>query len=156
MFEYEKNMRRRKKYTGVRTILLFSFVILGIILLFTGTAIADGDDDHMEDGHMMDMDWWGMPFMGFWMIGLWLVFLVIAFLVYKDAEERGMSGLLWFILVILPWIGILFLVIYLIIRKDKVVDRPLQKSANAIIDERYARGEITREDYQRMKKDIRS
>ncbi|UCE39633.1 MAG: SHOCT domain-containing protein [Thermoplasmata archaeon] len=102
------------------------------------------------------MDWWGMPFMGFWMIGLWLVFLVIAFLVYKDAEERGMSGLLWFILVILPWIGILFLVIYLIIRKDKVVDRPLQKSANAIIDERYARGEITREDYQRMKKDIRS
>jgi len=57
--------------------------------------------------HMMD--WWGIPFMGYMMIGVWLVFIVIAFLVYQDANKRGMNGLLWFILVILPMIGIVFL-----------------------------------------------
>ncbi len=127
-----------------------SLLILGAILFFTGTAIADGDDDHM-----MDMNWWGLSSMWLWMIGYWVIFVIIGILVYKDAEERGMSGLLWFILVILPWIGILFLIIYLIIREDKVVDRLPQKSANAILDERYAKGEITRDDYQRMKKDMR-
>jgi putative membrane protein len=105
--------------------------------------------------HMMDgghMDWWGFPFMGIGMIGLWLFFVIIAFLVYKDAEERGMNGLLWLVLVILPWLGILFLVIYLIIREDRT---PLsQKSAKAILNERYARGEITNAEYLQMKKDI--
>ena len=109
--------------------------------------------NHMDGHHMMD--WWGIPFMGFWMIGVWLVFVVIAFLVYEDAEKRGMPGLLWFVLVILPWIGLLFLIIYLIIREDKTQQFSLQKSAKSILDERCARGEITREEYQRMKKDIK-
>jgi putative membrane protein len=100
------------------------------------------------------MDWWGSSSMWFWMIGYWLVFIIIGILVYRDAEKRGMSGLLWFVLVILPWVGILFLIIYLIIREDKVTPNAEHKSANALLDERYAKGEITREDYQRMKKDI--
>lgn len=143
---------KKKRYIWAKPVL--SFVILVIILPFTGAAIADGDDDHMDGGGMMDMDWWGSTSMWFWMIGYWLVFIIIGILIYRDAEKRGMSGLLWFILVILPWIGILFLIIYLIIREDKTKQNILQKSANAIIDERYAKGEITREDYQRMKEDI--
>lgn len=113
---------------------------------------------NMNDNHMNGygmMDWWGIPFMGFWMISIWLVFAVIAFLVYKDAEKRGMNGLLWLVLVILPWIGILFLIIYLIIREDKTKQLLSQKSADVLLDERYARGEITREEYLRMKKDIK-
>lgn len=106
-----------------------------------------GDWDHM-------MDWWGIPFMGFWMIAIWIVFIVIAFMVYKDAEERNMNGLLWFVLVILPWIGIVFLIIYLIIREDKGKQKPSQKSAHKILDERYAKGEISRSEYQKMKKDL--
>lgn len=108
--------------------------------------------NHMDGHHMMD--WWGFPFIGFWMIGVWLVFVVIAFLVYDDAEKRGMNGLLWFVLVILPWIGLLFLIIYLIIREEKTKQLPPLKSAKDILDERYARGEITGEEYQRMRKDI--
>ena len=108
----------------------------------------------MYDGHMMDW-WWGASFMWFWMIGIWLVFVVIAFLVYKDAEKRGMNGLLWFVLVILPWIGIPFLIVYLIIREYKTSRDTFQMSANAILDARYAKGEITREEYQRMKRDLK-
>jgi len=67
--------------------------------------------------HMMN--WWGIPFMGYYMLAIWAVFIVIAFLVYRDAEERGMDGLLWFILVILPWIGIVSLLIYLIMREER-------------------------------------
>lgn len=104
--------------------------------------------------HMMD--WWGIPFMGFMMIGIWLVFIVIAFLVYQDANKRGMNGLLWLILVILPWIGIVFLIIYLIIREEKNPQHPsYEKSAEQILDERYAKGEITREEYQQKIKDMK-
>ncbi|UCE74126.1 MAG: SHOCT domain-containing protein [Methanomassiliicoccales archaeon] len=143
---------KKRRYIWAKPVL--SIVILGIILLFTGAAIADGNDDHMGGGGMMGMNWWGSPIMWFWMIGYWVVFVIIGILVYKDAEKRGMSGLLWFILVILPWIGILFLIIYLIVREDKTTPNAQYKSANVLLDERYARGEITREDYLRMKKDI--
>ncbi len=116
-------------------------------------VLDGGDFGHMMDmGHMMD--WWGMPFMGFWMVGLWIVFIVIAFLVYKDAEERNMNGLLWLLLVIIPWIGILFLIIYLILREEKIKHQSSQKNALEVLDERYAKGEITRDEYQQMKKDI--
>jgi putative membrane protein len=133
---------------------VLSLAILGMILLLAGPAIADGDDDHMDGGDMMDMNWWGSSFMWFWMIGYLVIFVIIGVLIYRDAEKRGMNGLLWFILVILPWIGILFLILYLIIRKDTATPITEHKSANLILDERYAKGEITREDYQRMKKDI--
>lgn len=103
--------------------------------------------------HMMDWGamWWGggvFPFI--WMIGYWLVFLVIAYLVYKDAESRGMNGLLWAVLVILPWIGMLFLIIYLLKREEGP-----RRNAESILDERYARGELTRDEYLKMKEDLR-
>jgi len=120
-----------------------------------GMIFGNMNGDNMMDWDMMDWNWWGAPFMWFWMICVWLVFVVIAFLVYKDAEKRGMDGTLWFVLVILPMVGILFLIIYLIIREEKTLRDTSQKSANAILDERYARGEITKGEYQRMKKDIK-
>ena len=120
-----------------------------------GMIFGNMNGDNMMDWDMMDWNWWGAPFMWFWMICVWLVFVVIAFLVYKDAEKRGMDGTLWFVLAILPMVGILFLIIYLIIREEKTLRDTSQKSANAILDERYARGEITKGEYQRMKKDIK-
>jgi len=59
--------------------------------------------------------------------GLWLMCLAMWFIiailimvwVYKDAESRGMSGVLWLIIVFfLSWIG---LIIYLVVRKPKMV-----------------------------------
>ena len=49
-------------------------------------------------------------------IGL-IILLAIAFWVYKDAESRGMSGILWAILVFL--FCIIALPVYLIIRKPQ-------------------------------------
>ena len=53
------------------------------------------------------MDWY--PFMSIWMIVGGLIFVVIAYLVYKDAEKRGLNGLLWGLPILIPWIGILLL-----------------------------------------------
>jgi hydroxylamine reductase (hybrid-cluster protein) len=46
------------------------------------------------------------------------------------------------------------LIIYLIIREDKTKQLSPQKSAKDILDARYARGELTKEEYLQMKKDI--
>jgi putative membrane protein len=109
-------------------------------------------------GHMMDWDsmmgWLGIPFMGFWILLIWIVQIIIAVLVYKDAQKRKQNDLLWFILVILPWIGIVFLVIYLIIRDEETEIKESIDESQKIIDERYAKGEITREEYLQIKKDL--
>lgn len=79
---------------------------------------------------------------------------MLAFLVYKDAEKRNKNGILWFVLVFLPWAGIIFLIVYLIIREEKDEMISTLKDVQKILDERYAKGEITREKYLQAKKDI--
>ncbi len=103
--------------------------------------------------HMMN--WPRFTFFNFWAISIWIVFIVIAFLVYKDAKDRGENGLLWFILVALPWIGILFLIIYLILRGDEEKPEDVEKKIDDILNERYAKGEITWEEYQQIKKNLK-
>lgn len=116
--------------------------------------------------HMMS--WWNggpmtwfFPLMGLRAIGFWLIFLVIAYLVYRDAESRSMNGLLWAVLVLLPGVGMLFLIIYLLVRVTGAA-YPLpgtipqrERTPEDILDERYARGELTREQYLLMRDDIR-
>jgi putative membrane protein len=111
------------------------------------------DEGHMDGDHMMG--WASGWSMWFWWLLLWIILIVIAFLVYRDAEQRGMNGLLWFVLVIIPWIGIFFLILYLIIRDEKVHDRNFKKSSDIILDERYARGEISRKEYFIKKEDMK-
>lgn len=112
--------------------------------------------------YMMDYMWGGnygyvFPFFGMAMMLFWLVvFIAIGYLVYKDANSRGMNGLLWFILVIIPMIGIVFLIIYVIIRESGA-----QKSGEGIrapmdiLKERYAKGEITSEQFQKISEDLK-
>ena len=47
-----------------------------------------------------------------------VVAILIAIWVYRDAESRGMSGALWLIICLVG--GIIGLIIYLVVRKDKV------------------------------------
>jgi len=65
---------------------------------------------------------------GEWFIGLAFLFIllpivwfIIAILlciwVYRDAESRGMNGVLWLIIVLIA--GIIGLIIYLVVRKEK-------------------------------------
>jgi len=49
---------------------------------------------------------------------IWLVIAILLCIwVYRDAESRGMSGVLWLIVVLIA--GIIGLIIYLIVRKEK-------------------------------------
>jgi hypothetical protein len=58
------------------------------------------------------------PFAGlFLMMVVWIVQLLIAFLIYRDAKEQKMLAPVWVILAILPMIGYLVDVLYLIIRE---------------------------------------
>ncbi|MEI8003403.1 MAG: SHOCT domain-containing protein [Methanothrix sp.] len=105
---------------------------------------------------MMD----GFPFMGFGTVFAWLISLAVAYLVYKDAEKRDMNGLLWGLPILIPWIGILFLILYLIMRDSgrRVAAESsvtAKTTAEAVLDERYARGEVTRELYLQMKEDLK-
>jgi len=60
-----------------------------------------------------------------WFVGLMclvpIIWFVVAILiciwVYRDAESRGMSGVLWLIVVLIT--GIIGLIIYLVVRKEK-------------------------------------
>ncbi len=117
-------------------------------------VLNGGDFHHMMDWDHHMMDWWGIPFMGFWWIGVWIVQLIIAFLVLRDAEKRKMNSLLWFILIILPWVGILFIIGYLVVRGEEDETKESLDDALKILDERYAKGEITRKEYLEKKIDI--
>jgi len=111
---------------------------------------------------MMDYMWggyggFGFPFWGFGMMLIWLVlFLIFGYLVYQDANKRGMNGLLWGILVIIPMAGLLFLVIYIVIRETGT-QRPVtgEKTPMDILKERYAKGELTSEQFQKMSEDLK-
>ncbi|MHA1687232.1 MAG: hypothetical protein ACTSYD_12645 [Candidatus Heimdallarchaeaceae archaeon] len=87
------------------------------------------------DEHMMD--WFGVPFMGFVMIGILIVFIILAFIIYTDAEKRGMNGLLWFFLILIPMIGVFTIILYLVIRDtytDKTVSRNYTQVKPAVVE----------------------
>ena len=54
-------------------------------------------------------------------IVIFIIFILIAIWVYKDAEKRGMSGVLWLIIVIL--LGIIGLIIYLVVRSSHPIQQ---------------------------------
>ena len=69
-------------------------------------------------------------------------------------------GFIGFFLMLIFWVGLIALAVWLVkalfgnnnpISRPPTMDRP---SARDILDQRYARGEITREQYELMKQDI--
>ena len=86
----------------------------------------------------------------FGFIFLWIVQLVIAYFVYKDAKDQKMSAPLWFILVIIPFFGYMAAILYVIIREVRKPIEP-EKTPVDTLKERYARGEITAEEFEKAK-----
>lgn len=121
---------------------------MNIAMELIGSANAAGDMGHMGDYMMYGWNIW------FWILGTWIILAAIAFLVYLDARDRGMNGLLWFTLVILPMIGLAFLIAYLIARDDRYEYEMSRMSPEAILNRRYARGDITADEYWQMKKSM--
>jgi putative membrane protein len=56
---------------------------------------------------------------------------------------------------LIPWAGIIFLILYLIIREG-VQHVAGKTTPEDILNEGYAKGELTREQYMQMKEDIKS
>lgn len=65
---------------------------------------------------------------GEWILGLaglfclipviyWVIAILLCIWVYRDAESRGMNGVMWLIVVLIS--GIIGLIIYLVVRKEK-------------------------------------
>ena len=62
-------------------------------------------------------------------------------------------GLLWLIVII-----VIAYLIYRLIKNERILvpNRPVTKSPEDILAERYAKGELTREQYLQMKEDLKS
>jgi putative membrane protein len=99
----------------------------------------------------------GFPMFGWGMMLVWfIVFLVIGYFVYLDANKRGMNGILWWILILIPMIGILVLILYVVIREtggQKFLSEG--KTAMEILKERYAKGEISSEQFEKISEDLK-
>ena len=114
-------------------------------MMLEGTLLAND----MMDGGMMG---WGLSWL--WIAGFWILQVVLAAVVYQDAQKHGKNGLLWSVLVIIPMIGYLFLLGYLIARDEQRPDPVGGLSPRGLLDARYARGELSRNEYLRMKDDL--
>ncbi len=74
----------------------------------------------------------------------------------------GAIGLLWLFFFLLLPLGVVALVIWAVrmstANRSATISRESggHSTARAILDERYAKGEITAEEYERMKKDLAS
>jgi hypothetical protein len=78
---------------------------------------------------LIAQDEWGLGLLGLSVfmcliipIVWFIVWILVAIWVYRDAESRGMSGVMWLLIVIL--LGLLGIIIYLVVRKDKAPSQP--------------------------------
>jgi putative membrane protein len=99
---------------------------------------------------------YGRPFAGGGMILVWLiVFGIIGSIVYPDANRKGMHGLLWWILILIPMVGIFALFLYIVIRDLRHHGARETKTPMDILKERYAKGELTGEQSRKMSEDLK-
>jgi hypothetical protein len=114
----------------VLVLLFLAFVLTPLILAPLGifTGMARGTRGVFFNG-WHNIPWF--PFVPVWSFSLLFVFIWLAVIlwVYKDAERRRMSGLLWALLVFIG--NLVGLLIYLIIRQDHPVCAEPSGSATA-------------------------
>jgi putative membrane protein len=72
------------------------------------------------------MDWGHMSWWGFPFLGLWIIGVIIA----------------------------IAIVVYIIINSEKTEEVEVMSDAQKILDERYAKGEMTRDEYIQAKNDL--
>jgi hypothetical protein len=113
----------------VLVLIFLAFVLTPLTLAPLGifTGVARGTR-HIFFNGWPNIPWF--PFVPIWSFSLVfvIIWLVVILWVYKDAERRRMSGLLWALLVFIG--NLVGLIIYLIIRQDHpVCDEPAGSAA---------------------------
>jgi signal transduction histidine kinase len=71
--------------------------------------------------------WFRYSFYSIFSLALLIIWILVIVWVYRDAERRGMNGILWALLVLIG--NLIGLIIYLIVRSDIV---PAQRAAPAL------------------------
>ena len=66
----------------------------------------------------------------------------------------GMWMFFHFLFWILVVVGVILLIVWVVRQKGKRTDDQAEETALDILKKRYARGEITKEEYDKVKKDI--
>jgi RNA polymerase subunit RPABC4/transcription elongation factor Spt4/uncharacterized membrane protein YhaH (DUF805 family) len=108
-----------------RTFLIIALIVFVLLvawpvklLLFAPVGVFNG----LFHGHPFDrtFEWsWSWPwigFAGFFALAALLVWIAIVVWIFKDAEKRGMSGILWALIVF--FVHFIGLIIYFIVRAD--------------------------------------
>ena len=104
---------------------------LAVIVVLVGlTTIASAQYDDFNWGEEEAALFMGL---GFTMccivvVVLWIIWLLIAIWVYKDAEKRRKSGIVWFLVVFI--LGIIGLIIWLLVRPP-ITDAPGAKRVDS-------------------------
>ena len=94
-------------------------VLLALTFFISGSVMAQDEDWDSEDEMDMAIFGWIVGLSCILPIVLIIIFILIAIWVYKDANSRGMNGVLWLIVVLMGTVA--GLIIYLVIRKDHPV-----------------------------------
>lgn len=98
-----------------------------LLVLFVSLALLLTACYYPRGWHMME-DWGHMSWWGYGGAFMWLIFLVI--------------------------IGV---IVYFIVRSEKWMKRgPDEETALDVLKKRYAKGEITKQEYEKIKKDLTS
>lgn len=77
---------------------------------------------------------------------------------HHPMEDWHMGGGWWFWFIIMIVVGLVVIIlVYLVLKEegDRGMSSYSEKSAEKILDERFARGEIDEDEYKQMKKELR-
>ncbi|UCE73931.1 MAG: hypothetical protein JSV56_13070 [Methanomassiliicoccales archaeon] len=92
--------------------LVITMIFMMLTMSFVGmSAVAQDEDDDEEDLAGL---WCLTGALCFFPIIWLIIWILIAVWVYKDAEKRGKSGILWLLVVII--LGLIGLIIWLVVR----------------------------------------
>lgn len=94
--------------------------------VFTGMIEGLRSGGHAFHISPFSLRWTSLSLFSFALLVLWIIVIVW---VYRDAERRGMNGVVWALLVLIG--NLIGLLIYLIVRTDSVPAPPVQRISPA-------------------------
>lgn len=127
--------------SGEKTILL---IVLVIIVLFSLVTLFYfmGSPMQIHSGFMFPLRIFPLPLPLLPPLLFLILGIIIVFWVYRDAEQRGMSGVLWALLVLVG--NIVGLIIFLIVRNEEFPRRTVVEATQScpgcgkVIAQKYA------------------